>query len=310
MKIIILGAGLSGCMAYSFFKNNADILILDKKQNFNPIHDAILHFDNPEIGYLIGIKLKKIIIKKGICYKDEIYNISNIKFSNMYSMKVLGGGLSNRSIWNLENKERWISVSDFESKIPVKLGCKVEKINNNEIFFDGTSERFDFLISTIPIIYLLNLIDLDSDLSFKFNPIWVYKAELPVFSDVYQTIYFPDIFNPVYRSSVDGNYFIIESLSEIDDNIIKNVLLNFGFDFSIKFECNKQSFGKIIPVDDIKRKSLLFQITKKYNIYSLGRFAIWKNIKLSDVYNDLIKIKDMIFIPEEYKNYLYKKENI
>ena len=53
----------------------------------------------------------------------------------------------------------------------------------------------------------------------------------------------------------------------------------------------EQRFGKIEPIADDERKSLLFRITHEHGVYSLGRFATWRNILLDDVVDDIVAIK-------------------
>jgi hypothetical protein len=55
-----------------------------------------------------------------------------------------------------------------------------------------------------------------------------------------------------------------------------------------------QKYGKIAPIDDNLRKQLLFRLTHERNIYSLGRFATWRNILLDDVVDDIAAIKKLL----------------
>jgi hypothetical protein len=55
-----------------------------------------------------------------------------------------------------------------------------------------------------------------------------------------------------------------------------------------------QKYGKIASIDDAVRKQLLFALTHNHTIYSLGRFATWRNILLDDVVNDIAAIKRLL----------------
>ena len=48
------------------------------------------------------------------------------------------------------------------------------------------------------------------------------------------------------------------------------------------------------PIDNKARKSFMLKLTLEHNIYSVGRFACWKNILLDDVYDDSFTIRAMI----------------
>ena len=61
-----------------------------------------------------------------------------------------------------------------------------------------------------------------------------------------------------------------------------------------KLESVEQKYGKIAPIDDAVRKQLLFRLTHEHNIYSLGRFATWRNILLDDVVDDITMIKKLL----------------
>ncbi len=47
-------------------------------------------------------------------------------------------------------------------------------------------------------------------------------------------------------------------------------------------------------MSDAPRKALLHHLTITHGIYSLGRFATWRNILLDDVYEDVFAIRKMI----------------
>jgi hypothetical protein len=48
------------------------------------------------------------------------------------------------------------------------------------------------------------------------------------------------------------------------------------------------------PIDDALRKQLLFRLTHEHNVFSLGRFATWRNILLDDVVDDIVQVKRLL----------------
>jgi hypothetical protein len=38
----------------------------------------------------------------------------------------------------------------------------------------------------------------------------------------------------------------------------------------------------------------MYEMTTRFGIYSLGRFATWRNILLDDVLNDIFRIREMM----------------
>ena len=61
--------------------------------------------------------------------------------------------------------------------------------------------------------------------------------------------------------------------------------------FAIVASLDRRMAGKIVPLPDAARKRLLFRLTHEHGIYSLGRFATWRNVLLDDVVNDIAVIK-------------------
>jgi hypothetical protein len=50
-------------------------------------------------------------------------------------------------------------------------------------------------------------------------------------------------------------------------------------------------YGKIVPLETEVRREVLRAITDQTCIYSLGRFATWRQVLLDDVVDDVLKIE-------------------
>jgi hypothetical protein len=71
----------------------------------------------------------------------------------------------------------------------------------------------------------------------------------------------------------------------------------FGFGWksvSIEETKSKQKYGKIAPIDNAWRRAFMHRLTIDNGIYSLGRFATWRNILLDDIIKDISVIKEMM----------------
>ena len=71
---------------------------------------------------------------------------------------------------------------------------------------------------------------------------------------------------------------------------------DFGID-AMKLDDLKsstQKFGKILPIDENLRKEFVLKLTKDYNIYSLGRFATWRQVLLDDLVKDIDVIEKFV----------------
>lgn len=289
----IWGAGLAGLLAGCHFQNAR---IFEAGPEGNAQHKAVLRFRSSAVGDSVGIEFKKVTVHKGIWY-DGAFVAPNITLANLYSKKVIGK-LADRSIWNVAPVERYIAPEDFIGQLSERCKGRIE-YNYPITSIQGATP----IISTLPMSVLEKLAGeqfYTSQPEFKYAPIKVQRARIPG-ANVYQTIYYPDPGIPLYRASITGDLLIME-LVEQEDGVdgngtwVYDVMKSFGIGGDeIKFiESTTQRYGKIAPIDDGWRKKFMFDMTQQHNIYSLGRFATWRNILLDDVLHDISVIKKMM----------------
>lgn len=286
----ILGAGLAGCIAGAM---NQNARILEAGPN-KSTHKALLRFRSTDIGDAVGIPFKKVKVYKGIWHNDEPVALSP-RYIALYSRKV-SDTISYRSICNQDSVERWVAPIDFHDMLRDQMYNRIE--------YDIAVDWVDLksmkrpIVSTLPINILARL--LESDIDFKIgektNPIKVSRYEVPD-CDAFMTYYFTDPTTRVYRASLDGGVLIIESMWDIDDNDFKVVARAFGLTgLRLKpiVENYPQHNGKIAPIDESMRREFILSATLDHKIYSLGRFATWRNLVLDDIYKDVLKIKQLM----------------
>ena len=149
-----------------------------------------------------------------------------------------------------------------------------------------------------------------------FNPeISIAGANLVPFRPGHQTVYSADEKNDWYRASITGNQFIVEFIREPKDIVFggeqaweahsKHFEGMLKKVFGIECECDtgsikEQKFGKIAPMDEDDRQEFIQCLTDEYNIYSLGRFATWRNLLLDDVVHDVSVIENIIKAKSRY----------
>ncbi len=115
--------------------------------------------------------------------------------------------------------------------------------------------------------------------------------------DVHQTIYFPSIASSLYRASITGDLLIAEYVQrDEEEDCLGQICSAFGIHRSHlrQMDSTTQRFGKIAAVDNDTRKRIIRHLTLKHNVYSLGRFATWRNILLDDVLQDVYVIKRLL----------------
>jgi hypothetical protein len=289
--MIIYGAGLSGCLAGALYRR-AEIFESNSEVGHWGGHKAVLRFREDAIAHATGIPFKKVRVRKSIFFEGEEFIHVTPRLANMYSMKV-SGKIAERSINSLDVSERYVAPVDLHER----LGDMCRGRIHFEEPFNGVPKAHDGpIISTLPMPTLLDLLQLRvPELQFKHAPVAVERYKIQD-CDVHQTVYFPGAETPAYRATLTGADLIIESTCPINSEQERSYITNSLF-LSLaqaKFVSGSvQRYGKIVPLSDVVRKELLYKITTQHGIFSLGRFACWRNILLDDVYHDLRRIEQM-----------------
>jgi len=288
--MIILGAGLSGLIAAAV---NPQAKVFEASSRDKQSHRAVLRFRTPAVGDAVGIPFRKIRVYKNIWVDGKFYE-PNIQLSNWYSMKV-AGGYFDRSIWKTDAVDRYIAPEDFILRLIDQVGDRVEWETPVEEL-----PKDKVIISTIPMNRMLALAGIakPDTVDFRFSPIRVQRFRVKN-ADVFQTIYYPSPSTAAYRASITGDLLIVESVDDAGyvSSDLTDVLDSFGLtesDIEIIDTNHKQSYGKIAPIDEDFRRFVVEILSQKHGIYSLGRFATWRNILLDDVLQDLNVVKRLI----------------
>lgn len=295
----ILGAGLSGLIAATQFP---DAVVFEAGDATQLSHRAVLRFRSDSLSRLTGIPFRSVTVRKSIWARGRHCRAA-IDLANMYSRKT-NGHFHDRSIWNLEPVERFIAPESLQQQMVEMIGRRIKF--NHTVTPEELAEMPRPIISTIPMPALLKLrgIELGAMAEFRFKPIVVDRYRVKD-ADVFQTIYYPDDETQVYRASITGDLLIVERITsepkEGDEarrwRELEVVAKSFGLSLHDLDEIDinhTQRFGKIAPINDAVRRDLIYQATAHDGIYSMGRFAIWKNVLLDDVVKDGAVIKRLI----------------
>ena len=282
---IIVGAGLAGLIAAHAWPTAT---VLEAAARPRAGHRALLRFRSEAVGRLTGIEFRRVTVRKGI-WADFQFQAPAIRWANLYAQKVVGRLAGDRSIWNLDTSERFIAPDNLYDQLLDSVGDRIHW---------GTNASFNarqLLVCSAPLPVVLRQLVIAAPIEFPRAPIHVTRWHVPG-ADVFQTIYFPERGIGLYRASITGNVLIAESVSPIDEDDEKEIERAFGIALGNceRLESVEQKYGKIAPVDDAVRKQLLFRLTHEHNIYSLGRFATWRNILLDDVVDDITMIKKLL----------------
>lgn len=284
----IFGAGLAGLIAGCVFPK-ATIY----ERNVIPFtsHQALLRFRTDKISEITGIKFKKVKVLKSI-WSEGKEVLPSPRLVALYSRKV-SDKYENRSIMDISTTDRFIAPNNFHDMLIEDMKDRIA--DNYEINKDDYTVGTP-VISTLPLSINAKMLGYDFKTEMNTSHIYVNKFTIKD-CDMYSTIYYPDSDTGVYRASITGDTLIIESKYNLTISELADVKFSFGLhdiDLNPVLEKFKQPMGKLTKVNDDERRVQIYKMSHDHNIFSLGRFALHKNILLDDVAQDLFVIKSMI----------------
>lgn len=307
----IIGAGYAGLLAAIRFPYATVIEAAPEPKNK---HNALLRFRSDVVSKLTDIPFKKVKVDKGIVQvgteahpTPTIITKCDMQLANQYSEKVTGA-IGGRSIWNLESCERYIAPPFFFEMLVGKVHDRI-RYNTPLTELDQGANY----INTIPLPMMLKIANIQLygvDVSFQKKEIIADQYEIGGDCDIYQTLYFTNPYYSVYRASITGNVLIVERTGEGNPLPVDCILRAFGISFkrSVKHISSlPQMYGKIMPLEKKLRDDLLFALTTNFNVFSVGRFATWRNILLDEVVDDLNTVERLIKSSDYSRNLLLTK---
>jgi len=330
-KIIILGAGLAGSVAYNALSSMAPVVYEAKSEDRSGLneHHAVMRFRNTDIGKYLGCEMVPVCATKSVFRDGQLFDVATIADNNEYSLKCYGS-LADRSLHSLGRVERYIACVRPMSGQIVVYDAKVEEVFKIEgvcgMMFSSQGDvnlaasenrlRYDICISTLPLPVILRICGINHHMKFKSKPITVRTCYLDFESSVHQTVYFPSHEFHAYRATLQNSRLIVEFDGKLDSPIDSCVvdketlevmkIFGLGSIQSWGSDTKVQPMGKIVPVDDDSRRAAIMELTDMYNIYSLGRYATWRPLRADHLVNDIAKIQRMINVSEKKKKYYEK----
>jgi hypothetical protein len=120
--------------------------------------------------------------------------------------------------------------------------------------------------------------------------------------EAYVSLYVPDPLYDFNRISITGDELIVEYANKLpriaDDEKVKSdlqiaaMLLGLDPDDLYNWQVKAQQYAKIQPIETGARKRFIAWATDNHNIFSFGRFAVWKpGLLLDDLIEDIRKIE-------------------
>ena len=290
---MIVGAGLAGLIAAHVFPS---MPIFEASPAPTESHKALLRFRSSSVGDLTGVEFRPVTVRKGIWSQGE-FRQPDIRLANLYSQKVIGS-LAPRSVWDINTVTRWVAPEDFYQRL---VDAVASRICWGAQFKFMDAAHGTPVINTAPMPIVLRDLGIGVDAEFARAPIDVLRYRVHG-ADVHQTVYFPDADTSVYRASITGDLLIVELMPTcaFPHDGMSVVRDSLGIDRSQMQPIDRvtQRYGKVVALPDVTRRALLAKLTREHNIFSLGRFATWRNVLLDDVVKDCAVVKRLMTASE------------
>lgn len=291
---LIVGAGFAGLLAAHAWPTAT---VIDAAPGPMAAHKALLRFRSEAAARLTGVTFRKVMVRKGIFYGQN-FVAPNIALCNQYARKTIGL-FQDRSVWNMDPVERYVAPESWYEQLLEAVGSRIKWGLPHNVEFG-----LPLTVSTAPMPVNLQTYQLAQwsaesrqQIEFRRSPIRVKRWRIPN-CDVHQTVYFPSLETAIYRASITGSLLIIEEAGGFapEPHPLLWAERAFGIDpESVELlDATEQKYGKVDELPAALRKSILFELTSKCNLYSLGRFATWRNILLDDVVDDIAVIKRLM----------------
>lgn len=314
-KITIVGAGMAGLLAANMLRNH-EVKLIEAAPALPNNHSAVLRFRSSVVSDTLGIPFERVRVSKGsVLWKNPIAD------SMAYSRKTNGTYRSDRSIVTTNNElvDRFIAPPNLISQ----MAERVQNIEFKKKFKKSKSEG-PAIISTMPMPALMELLGYRYELNFGTVHGFNVSATIPN-TYAHFSLYVPHPEIAFNRISMTGDQLIIEysypfqsaeQVKELASEIEKDKATlrgNIGLALEmcgisrnmsnavIGEKVSLQKYSKILPVNEDERKAFISWASEFHNIYSLGRFAVWKpGLLLDDLVQDVRIIEGFINKPHKY----------
>jgi hypothetical protein len=300
MTIRIYGAGMAGLLVSEMLRR-ARPVVYEAQSSLPDNHGALLRFRSDAVARETRQPFKRVRVLKAVKSGDRLRPVSTIRDANQYAAKVTGS-ISPRSVLDLTPCDRYIAPDSFITALARDAILKMNAALTPATLAELKGQKEIVSITTIPMPVLMKIAGWEAP-GFKWRPIWSQTVDLGATVDVYQTIYYPEPSARQYRASITGSKLIIEWTTDPTPTSwadVCSVLKDFGIlevhPQQIRiYEVKRQEYGKLLPLaDENVRREFIMAMTDEYNMYSVGRFATWRQILLDDVVSDVAHVESMI----------------
>lgn len=292
MSIQVIGAGMAGLLAAAMLRKECSA-VYEAAPELPNNHSAVLRFRSSVVADTLNIPFKAV---KAIKAVEQWRN--PIADAMAYSRKT-NGTSTLRSVLtaNGDPQTRYIAPPDLISRMAAMVEAPISFANR----VDGALRpgRGPW-ISTMPMPSLMKLLGWEPKSEFHWrsgNNVLVDLEEV----DAYCSLYIPDPTFPAARISITGDQMIAECYGGWEPSDLYRFAVQcaekVGLHPSqfVDIDVKKQTYAKILPIDEQERRAFIMWASQEFGIYSLGRFATWRpGLLMDDVVNDVRVIQRLI----------------
>jgi hypothetical protein len=305
----IYGAGMAGLLAAGMLRRFSPV-VCEAQNKLPDNHGALLRFRSEAVPQATGQPFQKVRVLKAIKADGRLHFRADVRLSNLYSLKVTGR-IATRSILDTEPVDRYIAPPEFIATMAAGVDLRYsEPLTRDRL--EEHKEAGEPVISTIPMNLLMDIVGWDHRPEFSYQGIT--SARLVVRNppvDVFQTIYYPEPQALQYRASLTGNLLTIEYMGMPEDAgmyQLASILDDFGINPDAEFTrlpVSFQRYGKLLPIEEKVRRAFILAMTDQFHVYSVGRFATWRQILLDDVVKDVSMVSRWVTERDTYSRHLH-----
>lgn len=294
--MIVVGAGMAGLLAAGMLRNDCSA-ILESQSSLPNNHSAVLRFRSSVVGDALNIRFREVQALKAVQpWRNPVAD------AMAYSIKT-NGTATLRSVLAADAKpvKRYIAPPDMVQQ----MADRVDAPFGFETEADFSKMR-KHAISTIPMPALMKALEWPGETpEFRSVVGCNYGARLQGV-DAYCSVYVPDPMHVASRVSLTGDQLIVECYGEhahdldmpLEDVLMEGMrLLGLGLSRGAIQEPwkKRQSYAKILPIDEGLRREFIMWASRQHNVHSLGRYATWRpGLLLDDVVNDVRVIQSLV----------------
>ncbi len=306
---LVIGAGLSGMIMGYLLKRRYAIFDAAKGPVFQTSAPFYLH---SPLDWL-PTTWREIDIHHNCWDGDSFHRQPNIRMMNNYARKITGkiidtslkfmDGAMKKGFLPSNGKPGQVLTDLYEeTSSNINWGWKLVRIDPVQkiaTMNDGAVNldiRYKSLISTMPLPVLLRMVGIEFQHKFVADDIYTSFYAVPegVTVDAHQIIYITSEYTRPYRASLMGQTIYIESMLPIDPTEDAQLIEQlWGITKAHPIGTRVIKAGKFHPIERNQRKLLLAKLTNEFDIFCLGRFAVWNYKRIDHIAHDaqqLVKI--------------------